>query len=70
MALKLSRLRLGGMDEELAESVGLFSILDLEVDVSKLSDSHASLAEVAKQAALNKATQESQQVLGCRAVLP
>ena len=64
MSLKLSSLRLGGMDEELADSVGLCSVLDLKVDVSKIGDSHASLAEVAKQVAINKALQEGKQVLG------
>ena len=49
MSLNLGSLKMGGLDEELADSVGLYSVLDLKIDMSKLAEGHDTLAEASKQ---------------------
>ena len=49
MSLNLGSLKMGGLDEELADSIGLYSVLDLKIDVSKLAEGHAISAEVSNQ---------------------
>ena len=61
--MNLGSLRMGGIDEELADSVGLYSVLDLKIDVSKLTEGHASLTEVSKQVAESVTTKSEQNML-------